>query len=253
MASRKPDTKAATETLVEIEGVFDRMARWATGNPTRFLGGLGAVLALAAGIGGAQALLERQELQASEALAEAKYAYFEGMGANPGATTIVEPANPETAREVRTTSIERFLAVAEEHAGSRAAVEALLEAGEIQKALGEPDAALETWRRAVDEAPDRTVLAGLALSQLARALESRGEWAEAAGLHEQAAGIIAYPVRYLAMVEAAYAYAMADEPTQAAALYARVQTEAQDLEIAEHVRARLDRASATAGSDAADS
>ena len=42
----KPDSKQATETLHEIESVFDRMAHWATANPITLLAVIGGILAV---------------------------------------------------------------------------------------------------------------------------------------------------------------------------------------------------------------
>lgn len=239
MARRKPDTRAATETLEEIEGVFDRAANWVMANPSTFLGTLGAILALTGTIGLTQWWTARSERQASEAVALVQSEYLNAMGAAPGTFTFSEPANPETAREVRLAYVTRFLEAAEDHSGKVAAVEARLEAGSLQREAGDLDAALETWQRAADDAPAGSILRGLALTRLAGGLEAAERWPDAAAAHEQAGDIEGFPIRYYALTDAARCYAEADDLPKARSLLDRVAAEAPDLQIPPHVKMRV--------------
>ena len=53
MAQRSA-SRQATETLQEIESVFDRLARWVAENPRQLLGALAAILIVIAGVRGAR-------------------------------------------------------------------------------------------------------------------------------------------------------------------------------------------------------
>jgi tetratricopeptide (TPR) repeat protein len=239
LARSKPDTRQATEALHEIESVFDRLATWVTSNPRAVLGVLGAILAVAAVANVWVLQQHRRAERASAAMAEVESDYLRAMGAAPGALEVSEPANPETALRVRTEFSERFLATAEEHAGTASAVAALLQAAQLQAELGRPEDAAATWRRAADEAPGGSALRGLALTRLARGLEAAGRWPEAAAAYAEAGAIAKLPTRRLALADAARAYAQAGETERALELFDRA--EALDgPELPLHVKIRLE-------------
>jgi predicted negative regulator of RcsB-dependent stress response len=238
LAQRK-DSRQASETLQEIESVFDRLARWVAGNPRQVLGLLAAVLVATALLSFWNWGRDRSETGASAAVAQVQAAYLSAMGAPPGSFEVVEPANPEVGRQVRREFVARFLEVADEHAGAASAVSARLEAAALQDQAGDGEAALESWRRAADEAEDESALKGLALVRLARALESRSRWEEAGAAHEEAGGIEEMPMRILALADAARCFAEAGDVERALAILERIETEAPDARLPAHTKARL--------------
>jgi tetratricopeptide (TPR) repeat protein len=238
LAQRK-DSRQASETLQEIESVFDRLARWVAEHPRQVLGLLVAILVTTAVLSLWNWGRHRSETRASAAVAQVQAEYLSAMGAPPGSFEVVEPANPEVGRQVRREFVARFLEVADEHAGAASAVSARLEAAALQDQAGDGEAALESWRRAADEAGDESALKGLALVRLARALESRSRWEEAGAAHEEAGGIEEMPMRILALADAARCFAEAGDAERALAIFERIETEAPDARLPAHTKARL--------------
>ncbi len=245
--ARRSDAKQATETLAEIESVFDRAANWVGDNPNTVLGVLGGILLVAAVLGVGEYLQRQGRDEAAAAVAEVQTNYLREMGAAPGSFVVTEPANPETAREVRQEYVAQFLTVAEEHSGTAAAVSALLEAATLQEEAGDPEAALTTFERARDEAASGTELRGLALSRLARAYESADRLADAGEAHAEAGRIASLPTRRLALADAARCFAQSGDTERALALWSEAQ-ELDQPEIPQHVRARLAELEAASGS-----
>jgi tetratricopeptide (TPR) repeat protein len=237
--AQRSDSRQATKTLEEIESVFDRMARWVAEHPRPVLGLLGAILIAAALYSVWDWGRDRRELRASAAVARVQSAYLSAMGASPGSFEVVEPANPETGRQVRREFVARFLEVAEEHTGTAAAVAARMEAATLQDQAGDAEAALESWRRAASEAKAGSPLRGLALLRLARALESQSRWEEAGAAHEKAGGIERLPTRHQALGDAARCFAEAGEVDRALAIFERIETEAPNAVLPAHTRVRL--------------
>jgi tetratricopeptide (TPR) repeat protein len=237
--SRRTDHELADE-LPDIASGLDRAANWVSANPAAFLAGIGLILALAAGIGLTSWWSERSELRAAEAVASVRSGFYHAMGAQPGATRFTEPANPETGRKAREEYAGRFAEAAAAHPGTGAAVDAWIQAGNLREELGQPDQALEAWKRAVAEAPPESALRGLALERLAVGYEAQGAWAEAGAAHEEAANIAAFPLRHYAMADAARSFAAAGDIARARTLADRVLAEAPDLALPDFVKARLD-------------
>lgn len=244
MARSKPDTRQATETLQEIEGAFDRLAHWVQTHPAHVLAVLGAVLVVAAALGFADWSRNRSLDRAAAEVAEVQSEYLRAMGAGAGSYEIVEPANPETGRRVRREYVDRFLAAADAHEGTAAAVSALLEAGTLQAEMGDLDAAVSTWERARDQAAGGSALRGLAGVRLARGLEQQGRWQEAAEAHEAAGAIEALPTRALALADAARCYAEAGDREKAVDVYQRLQALEDAPPLPDHVKARLEELAA---------
>jgi hypothetical protein len=228
------------DSLPDIEGALDRAARWVGENPMAFLGSVLVILLITGGYSAVRWWDERGEMQSAEAVAAVRTGYLKAMGAPPGSMTIQnEPANAETARKAREEYAAKFAEAAEANAGSTAAVEAWIEAGNLREQLGHGDPAVDAWKRAVAEAPKDSPIRGLALERLASAQEGRGLVREAAATHEEAANITAFPLRFFAMADAARCYAIANEPVRASALADRIASEAPDLQLPDALAARM--------------
>lgn len=236
--ARKSHNPAA-EALEDIEHLGDRIVESVSNNPVPLLAVLGAILLGAAGYGGWTQWQAHQHREATRALEAVRSDYLEAMGAGSGYLEVPEPANPETARQIREEHAERFEAVGREQAGTRVAALAELEAGDLWLELGRTDAALAAWERGLEEASDRPGLQGLLLERVAQAHEEAGRWAEAAAAYERAGEIGDYPLRYAALAQAGRCYAEAGQPDQAVALYKRIRAEAPEARLPEHIAARL--------------
>jgi tetratricopeptide (TPR) repeat protein len=234
----KPDSRQATETLHEIESIFDRMAQWATTNPITVLSVIGAALVIAAGIGGLRAWEANREADASAEIAAIQTEYRTAMGAPPGAVDIPEPANAEAAAAARTEFATRFEEAAARRSGTAASVTAWLEAARLQEQLGNAEAALAARRAAIEEAPGGSVLRALAHTQLAGSLERAGDPAAAAAEYLAAGQIEEYPARALALGDAARSFADAGDTASALETWALI-AEEDVARIPPHVAARM--------------
>lgn len=238
MARRRPDTREATHTLQEIEGVFDRMANRVAEHPVAAVVVLVAILAGAAAVSVYRWQAERSASEASRAVAEVDSAYLEAMGAEPGTVEVTDPEDPAKAAAVRKEYAPRFAEVAAAHAGTAAAVSARLEAGRLYEAVGDLEAAIAQWREATEEAPGGA-LEAIARVQLARGLETRGKWAEAAAQHEEAGAIEDYPARAHALAHAARCWANAGETERALEAFERAESATPSIDIPTHIAARM--------------
>jgi tetratricopeptide (TPR) repeat protein len=242
----KSDSKQATETLHEIESVFDRMAHWATTNPVTLLVVLGTLLGGAAAIGGFQAWQGSREADAAAEIAEIDSEFRAAMGAPRGSLEIPEPANAEAALATRTEFATRFREAAERRSGTAASVTAWLEAGRLGEALGDVEAATQAQRAAIDEAPAGSTLRALAHTQLAGSLERAGDPAAAAVEYLAAGQVEDFPARVLALGDAARCFADAGETGRALEIFGQL-NEADAAKIPPHVAARLAELRASAG------
>ncbi|HSJ95651.1 MAG TPA: hypothetical protein VLC53_01180, partial [Myxococcota bacterium] len=128
--------KAPADTLAQLESLGDRLIGWVSSNPALVLGTAVAILLVAATIGGTRAWRNSAADEASAGLAAIQREYVMAMGGEATDMEAPEPANPETARQVRTEYVERFASFAREHAGTPAQALAALEASRIYEALG---------------------------------------------------------------------------------------------------------------------
>lgn len=236
MARRLPDNPTA-QTLEEIEHLGDRIVEAVSNNPRPLLLTIGAILLVAAIWGGSSQLSGSRLARAASDLDQARMDYAKAMGGDFTALEIPEPANPETARQVRTRFAERYGAIAEDHAGTPTAALALLEAGSLRAELGELETALETWRSAAAAAAGS--LRALVYQRIGQAEEDAGRFAAAAISYAAAGEIQDYPLRYPALGHAARCHAEAGQPEQAITLYRRIQAESPETRLAPHVAARL--------------
>lgn len=217
-----------TDALEEIDSGFERMARWVAEHSLVVAGAIGLVLVA----GGAFELLrsraERREVAASNALDEVHGAYLAAMGAQPGALVVPELANPEAASRIRAEYVEKYRSIAQSHAGTLAASLAWLEAADLLAAQGDTDASLASLQSSLAEQGGNPRLAGLIHQRIAQLHEDRGNLAEAAAAHEAAAGFAEFPLRYVALADAARCYAQAGQRDRALVLLERVESEAKE-------------------------
>ncbi|MBW2243444.1 MAG: tetratricopeptide repeat protein [Deltaproteobacteria bacterium] len=249
--AKRPDSKQATETLEEIESLFDRLADWVSANPRIVMGVLAGILGLAGVIGLSQSLSLRSEQKGSEDLSAIYADYLSAMGATPGALEVEEPANPEIGKRTRTEYAAKLLASADDHGGTRAAVGARIQAGVLQAENGELEAALASWREAADAAPSSSSLHGLALLRLASGLEQNDDFPGAAAAYAEAGDNPKFPARFLALASAARCWLEAGDEDQALVLYGKL--EAADPpagSVPEHVQTRLEELKMRSGEGA---
>jgi tetratricopeptide (TPR) repeat protein len=230
---------ASTDTLEQLESLGDRLMSWVSANPLVVLGTAGVILLTAAGIGGARAWRSASADAASSALAKIQHEYVLAMGGEPGETAVPEPANPETARQVRTAFVERFASFAREHEGTPAQVFAALEASRIYEALGADEPARDILQAAAAAQPAESPIRAVALRRYAAMAETTGDFTAAAEAHRAAADTPGYPLRLEALADAARSWAEAGRRDEALALFARIQSEAPEYRLPPHVQARL--------------
>ena len=221
----KPEATRAIETLHEIESIFDRSASWVAHNPVLVLSVLGVLLVSAASIGGYQAWQARREGAASAEVASIQADYRHAMGAQPGQLEIPEPANAEAAAATRREYATRLNDAADRLGGTRAGLTARLEAGTLEAALGETEAALGTWRKAAEDAPRGSALAAVAQVRLAAGLEAAGDPAAAAEAYLKAGQSPDFPGRVLALGDAARCFAEAGQNGRALEVFAGLSPE----------------------------
>jgi tetratricopeptide (TPR) repeat protein len=238
LAQHRKDQPA--DTLEELESIGERLAQWVGGNPVIVLSIAGAILLAAASYGGYRTWSHSQANSGSAALATVHGDFVAAMGGKPTDVDIPEPANPETAKAVRTEYADKYLAVAKEWSGSAAGALALVEAGQIFAKLGDTDRALETFQQAATEAPAGSPIRAVIESRVGHLLETKGDFEAAARAHEAAAAIPDFPLRDDALADAARCWAEAGKPDQALAIYQRLKASSPDLELAPHVEARLE-------------
>lgn len=226
----------AAETLDELQSAADRLGAFLQSN----LRAVALVIVLLLVIAGAVSLVvssrRRAETDASIALADARADYLQAMGAPPGSLEVPKLANPEAAKKIRSDYEERYAKIADEHAGTVSGALARLEVAELQLDAGETDAALATLRTASEKAPSRPSLQGVILQREAQVLEQADRFADAAALHEQAAGLVGYPLRDYALADAARCRATAGETDKARELYVRLDKQAPDLQLPDYQR-----------------
>jgi tetratricopeptide (TPR) repeat protein len=237
LAQHRKDEPA--DTLAELESLGDRFAQWVGANPVPVLAVLGAVLLVAAAIGGYRAYAHARADRASAALSKLQDELVVAMGGKPSDLSVPEPANPETARTVRTEFTDRYLALAKDWDGTATAALALLEAGQLQERLGNRDRALELWTQAAGSARNDSPAFGVIQSRIGHLQEDLGDLEAAARAHEAAASVAGFPLRAEALSAAARCWGEAGKPEQALAAFQRLKTEWPEYRLEPHVEARL--------------
>ncbi len=238
------------DTLEELESVGERLAQWVGANPAIVLGVSAAILLGAAGYGGYRAYARSQAAKASTALATLHSEFVTAMGGKVTDIEIPEPANPETAKAVRTEYAEKYVAVAKEWSGTPTAALGLLEASELFAKLDNADRALEVSIQASEQTPADSPIRAVTAARVAQLQEEKLDFEAAAKSYEAAAAIPGNPLRADALAQAARSWAEAGKTEQALAIYQRLKTETLDLKLAPHVEARLEELAARAGASA---
>lgn len=239
MARKKHLPESAGETLDQIESRGDQIVEWVSTNPMLVMGTALALLVVAGAWGLTRSSMESSRNESAAALSRIQGDYRVAMGATPGTVEIPEPANPETARTVRTEYLEKYLEMAGDYEGSVAAALALLEAGRIQRALGEGDGAIETFERAVGQLDEASPVRALLQASIGATHEAAGRWSQAAEAYEAAASVANYPLRYEALADASRSYAHAGNDAKAIEIYAAIESEAPDYRIPPYLEARI--------------
>lgn len=210
------------DALDEIASLGERVAQWVGAHPALVIGIASAILALAAALGGYRAYVGSRSERASAAATALRSDLVVAMGGKPGDTEIAEPANPETARSVRTDFAERYLAFAKDWSGTPTEGLALLEAGQLFDQLGNGDRALEVWTEGVDATPAGSPALGILHARIARQQEQKGDFEAAARAHEAAAAVPGFPLAAAALADAARCWIEAGKDDLARASYQRL-------------------------------
>ena len=242
MANKKKkrnEPDSAAETLDAIEGWGDRIAEKITQNPVPILVGAISILVVAAVVGLAGDYSESGTEASASALAKVQGVYRSSMGATPGSLEVPEPANPETARRLRTEAIRGYEEVAVEHPGTPAAAIAWLESGKLQGELGNREAEQEAYQNGLNAAEAESGLVAFLRVREATALEADGQYAAAAESYEAAADVPLNPLKYDMLAEAARCWAQAGDAKRARMVYQRIQVEATDYLMPAYTEARL--------------
>jgi len=224
-AKQRREPESIAHTLDEIESTGDRLSEWISENPFPILA---TVLAITVAAGGYALITSNQESAleaATAALGSAQSDYRKAMGASPGDTEVIEPANPETARTVREEYVSRFAEIVEHHPGTAAAALAALEMGNLEEELGRSDEALATWLAASEQVGPQDALGALIALRVAAAHEAGERWVDAAEAFERAASVESYPLRDHARAEAARCFAQAGETERALSAFALAQAD----------------------------
>ena len=238
--------KEPQDTLEELESLGERLASWSQ-ERALLLGGIAAlVLVAAAAVGATLAWQEGRSDDASAAVADLRREFVAAMGGSPNDVEIPEPANPETARQVREDYATRYAEAARQYAGTGAGALAALEGGSILLALDQSEDALALWRHGASAMSGNSTLRALLESRAARLLEDQDRFEEAAQAHEVAAGISSYAMRGLAYGDAARCWLAAGKVDEALRVYEQIERDFADLELPEYVRGRLEEARARA-------
>jgi len=232
----KHTTHHAGETLDELQSAADRLGMFIQSNLRAVVAAIVVLLLIAGALSLFLASRRKADTNASIALADARADYLEAMGAPAGSLEVPELANPDAAKRIREEYLARYNEIADAHQGTVSGALARLEAAELQMRAKENDAALETLRKARAQAPKNPALQGVILQREAQVLEQAERFAEAADLHEEAAGLDGYPLNDYALADAARCRVVAGELDAARDLYARLDVEAPNLQLPDYQR-----------------
>jgi tetratricopeptide (TPR) repeat protein len=244
LARRKDDP---ADTLEELESLGERLATWAAVNSRLVLGTAAVILVVAAAYGGYRAWSASREASASEALASIQSELAVALGGSPTDLQLPEPANPETARQVRTEFAERLSELGRQHEGTAAGALARLQAGDLYERVNDPERALAAWDAGIRDLSSGSPLAAILHSRRGYLFEQEGQFAEAAREHEAAGAVEAYPLRYQELGAAVRCWLDAGQPDTALALYQRIQKESPDTKLPPYVESQMQELQASRG------
>lgn len=229
-------------TLEELRVRSDtQWTPWLYENRTRLIAGAITVLLFSGAFSGALWWHQRGALKAAQEFSVVQRDFDKAMGAEDGATDYVDPANPETARQVREEYLARFMTVATNYPKTQAAAMAWLEVGRIHEGKGDAVQALEAWKNAVAQVRAKTALRAILLERLATAYEQAGQWEDAAAQHLAAGKIRDFPLRTSALAAAARCYLEAGNAEKALEIYKPISAKEENLkEVPLYLRVRLD-------------
>ncbi len=231
---------SAAKALDEIESAGDRVVIWLAEKQWILLA-LAVTILLVTGVWAyLSSTAEESTSAADTALSEAQIGYRLAMGATPGGVTIPEPANPEVARQIRQDFAARFTEVGEAHVGTAPGAVAFLEAGKLQQALGETEAAIASYEAGVDSLPADDALRGFLWSRLGSVYEESGSWAEAAAVYAKAGALTRYAIHAGATASAIRAYIRSGEPSSALELADELGRTEPDFQLPEFLQAQID-------------
>jgi tetratricopeptide (TPR) repeat protein len=225
------------DVVEEIETGAERLAAWIAHHPWLAGGTALAVLGVAGAFGTYTSWKSTREQAASDALETVRVEYLKEMGASPTALEVPELANPKAAAEIQERTLARYREVALAERGTAAGTLALLEAADLLEALGRRDEIAPLYAEALENAPS-PVLRALVQRRLGHLHEQAGRFAEAAAAFEAAAAIEAYPLRHFALADAARCAERAGHRAEALALYERLDAEAPELPLPDHLAAQ---------------
>jgi hypothetical protein len=233
--ARKPEHEQQ-HVIEEIENIAERGAQWIRDHLPLTIATLLIVLGTAAAIGALAAHRARQAEAASDAFDQVSDEFMRATRADPDTLAAPEPSEDAA---IRSEFAEAFGAVAEEHAGTVGAALARLEQGNLSAAAGETDAAIETWRGAIDELDRNPNLVAFFEQRIGHAYEDDARWLEAAESHLSAGAVESYPLRHWALAEAARCLQQAGEIERAREIALRLATDAPELMLPQQLGAML--------------
>ncbi|MBW2714805.1 MAG: hypothetical protein JRD03_01935 [Deltaproteobacteria bacterium] len=237
--SRKPEHEQS-HVIEEIESIAERGAQWIRDHLPLSIAALLGVLGAAAAIGVQGAHQTRDAEAASDALDQVTTEYLQAMGADPGALTVPELANPAAAEAIQRDFSEQLGAVHEEHAGTVAAALARIEQGSLAATAGETDAAIEIWQGAIEDLDGNPNLQAIVEQRIAQAYESDARWLDAAESYARAGAVESYPLRHWALAEAARCLQQAGEIERAREIALKLEADAPELMLPQHMGAMFE-------------
>lgn len=235
MVARKRKTPAGG-VLEELESQGGDLAEWLERNARPVIAVVAGSLLLAAAYGGYRSWSRGREAAAAGALSALEADFRTELGALPGSVELPELANPEAGRAVREEFVERFARVAEEHPGTTAGALARLEQAQLLLQEGDAERALELLRAGAAGLPASAGLRAIFRVHAAQIHERARRWAEAAQAYAEAGEIEGYALRYWALADAARCYAQAGDAERALALFDRIEREAPEQPLPDHLR-----------------
>lgn len=228
-------SKEPHDTFEELESLGKGLVGWAQEH-LLLLASVGVgILVVAAVVGAAQSWRRAQTDEASAAVADLRREFVVAMGGAPNDTVVPEPANPETAREVREQFATRFSEVARRYSGTGAAALAALDAGGLYLTLDFPEQALDLWQEGARATDQDSALRALLEARVGHLLEDAGRFDEAARAHEAAGSVASYPMRGTALGDAVRCWLAADKPDQALRVFEHVEQEFPELQLPDYV------------------